>query len=64
MDVRQRVTMLLLALLCVILACKKARLGFLNLRSVRRLAAFNITDESISTLCLSLTVLNKFCLYS
>jgi hypothetical protein len=40
----------------IILLCQKVRLGFLNLnvRSVRTLAAFNIT-ESISTLCLSLT---------
>ncbi len=49
-DVRQSVHMLLLAE-CVILVCQKVRLGFLNVRSVRTLAAFNIT-ESISTLCL------------
>jgi hypothetical protein len=50
-DVRQSVLMLLLVE-CVlsILACQKVRLGFLNMRSVRTLAAFNIT-ESISTLC-------------
>ncbi len=39
-----RVLMLLLAL-CVILVCQKARLGFLNVRSVRTLAGFNITES-------------------
>ncbi len=37
-----------------ILVCQKVRLGFLKMRSVRTLAAFNIT-ESIGTLCLTLT---------
>ncbi len=42
MDVRQSVLMLLLSE-CVILVCQKVRLGFLNVRSVRTLAAFSIT---------------------
>ncbi len=41
---------------CLILACQKVGLGFLNVRSVKRLATFSIT-ESISTFCLSLTVI-------
>jgi hypothetical protein len=40
--------MLFLAL-CVILVCQKVRLGLLNVRSVRTLASFSIT-ESIGTL--------------
>jgi hypothetical protein len=36
--------MLLLAL-CVIFLCQKVRLGFMNVRSVRTLAAFNITES-------------------
>ncbi len=43
---RQRVPMLLLPL-CVILLLQRARLGFLNVRSVRTLAAFNIITQSI-----------------
>ncbi len=53
MDVRQSVLMLLLSE-CVILVCQKVRLGFLNVRSVRTLAAFSITQR-ISALCLTLT---------
>ncbi len=45
--------MLLLAE-CAILVRQKVRLRFLNVRFVRTLAAFNIT-ESIGTLCLTLT---------
>ncbi len=52
-DVRQSVLMLLLSE-CAILVCQKVRLGFLNVRSVRTLAAFSIT-QSISALCLTLT---------
>jgi hypothetical protein len=51
-DVRQRVPLLLLAS-CDILLCQKVRLGFLNVRSLRTLAAFNIT-ESTGTLSLTL----------
>jgi hypothetical protein len=49
--------MLLLAALCLILVCtcQKVRLGFLNVRSVRALAAFNIS-ERIGTLCRSLNM--------
>jgi hypothetical protein len=46
---------------CVVLVCQKVRLDFLNARSLRRLAAFNITESS-STLCLSLTVI-YYCNY-
>jgi hypothetical protein len=42
---RQRVLMLLLAESVILVVCQKVRLGFLNVRSLRRLAAFNITAE-------------------
>jgi hypothetical protein len=63
--IRQRVLVLMLLLtLCATLVCQNFRLGFLNVRPVRTLAAFNIT-ESIRTLCLGLTSYGKsasFCL--